>query len=103
MARFKGVGPGSRDDVEDEAPIGAERCSGVHLANRASPLSGSITMRGSFRSMGGPYPDMAVLASPLLATASSSPVMVLSIRCEEEHSAEVAVKAPCTTWPAVDL
>ncbi len=83
--------------------MGVDRCSGVHSANRASPLSGSITVRGAFRSMGGPYSVMAVLASMLMATASSAPVMVLSIRCKEGRSAEVAIKASCTTWPVVDI
>ncbi len=40
-------------------------------------------------------------ASPLMAAASLASVKVLSITCEEEPSAEIAVKASSTTRPAV--
>ncbi len=46
---------------------------------------------------------MAPPASPLMAATSLAPVIVLSISCEDEPPADLAVIASCTTWPADDL
>ncbi len=50
---------------------------------------------------GGAGTVMEPQAPTRMAAAPLAPVKVLSITCEDEPSAEIAVKASSTTWPAV--